>query len=53
MKKIVSIYKKSVKKNVKDIKSILKNLEIKNPEVFVSCKKYLEMSADNVTKKWA
>ncbi len=52
MKKIVSIYKKSVQKNVKDIKSILKKLDIKNPEVFTSCKKYLEMSADNVTKKW-
>jgi len=32
MKEIVSIYKKSVDENLKDISFILKKLDIKNPE---------------------
>ena len=32
MKEIVSIYKRSVDTNLKDISSILKKLDIKNPE---------------------
>lgn len=52
MKEIVSIYKKSVDKNLKDISSILEKLDIKNPEVILSCKKILNLSADNVINKW-
>ncbi|MBL7156379.1 MAG: hypothetical protein ISS87_02190 [Candidatus Pacebacteria bacterium] len=52
MKEIISIYKRSVDKNLKDISSILKKLDIKNPEVFLSCKKILNLSADNVINKW-
>lgn len=52
MKEIVSIYKKSVDTNLKDISSILKKLDIKNPEVFLSCKKILNLSADNIINKW-
>jgi len=52
MKEIISIYKKSVDENLKDIGSILKKLDIRNPEVFLSCKKILNLSADNVINKW-
>ncbi len=52
MKEIVSIYKKSVDKNLKDINSILKKLDMKNPEVFSACKKALKTSSANVVKKW-
>jgi len=52
MKEIISIYKKSVDKNLKDISSILEKLDIKNPEVILSCKKILNLSADNVINKW-
>jgi len=52
MKEIISIYKKSVDENLKDISSILKKLDIGNPEVFLSCKKILNLSADNVINKW-
>ena len=52
MKEIVSIYKRSVDTNLKDISLILKKLDIKNPEIFLSCKKILNLSADNVINKW-
>ena len=52
MKEVISIYKKSVDTNLKDIISILKKLDIRNPEVFLSCKKILNLSADNIINKW-
>lgn len=52
MKEIVSVYKRSVDTNLKDINSILKKLDIRNPGVFLSCKKILNLSADNVINKW-
>ncbi len=52
MKEIISIYKKSVGKNLKDINSILKKLDMKNPEVFSACEGALKASSANVAEKW-
>jgi len=51
-KKILSIYRKSVGKNLKDISFILKELNIKNLDVFLLYGKLLNSSADNIINKW-
>jgi len=52
MKEVVLIYKKSVDTNLKDISSMLKKLNMKDPAIFSACKKILNLSADNVINKW-
>ena len=52
MKEVIRIYKKSVDKNLKDIRSILKKLDMNDPAVFAACKEALKASSTNVAKKW-
>lgn len=52
IKKFVKIYKKTIPKNLKNIKSILKNAEINNPIIVNSYEKILFNSTEKLTEKW-
>ncbi len=52
MKKITSIYKKSINENLKEINFILRKLKINDQNIFLSCERFLNLSADNIINKW-
>ena len=52
MQQLISLYEKSVEENLKDIRSVLEQLGMLNPELEKTYEQVLTMTSQNITGKW-
>jgi len=51
-KKLISIYQKTTKENLRNIDSILKSIGIRKKDILPTYRKILDLSAGKITNKW-